>query len=84
MVGRKTWTSIAAVLGLATLGATALPRDAEAHWRREWGYRYVEPPVVVVAPPAYYYAPPVYYAPPPVRYWEPHREHRHWEHGYRD
>ena len=80
MVGRKTWTSIAAVLGLATLGAMALPQEAEAHWRREWGYGYV-----VAPPPAYYYAPPVYYAPPPVRYWvPPHREHRHWERGYRD
>ncbi len=81
----KRLASVAAILGLATVGVAAMPPDANAWWRGGYGYGigiYVPP--IYVAPPAYY-APPVYYAPPPPVYYAPPRHYwvpAHWEGGY--
>jgi hypothetical protein len=83
--------TVAAVAGLAAVGVSAMPRDANAWWR---GGIWV-PPVVVVAPPAYvappvvypppaYVAPPVVYPPPAVYYTAPRRiwVPAHWAGAY--
>ncbi len=81
MVTTKRLASIAAVLGLAIIGVTAMPHDANAWWRRGFGVGVYVPPVVV-APPFYaqptYVGPPVAYYPPPRRAWIP----PHWRGGY--
>jgi hypothetical protein len=71
--------TVAAVAGLAAVGVSAMPRDANAWWR---GGIWV-PPVVVVAPPAYV-APPVVYPPPAVYYTAPRRiwVPAHWAGAY--
>ena len=82
--------SIAAILGLATVGVAALPHDANAWWRGGGVGIGIYLPPVILGPPAYYapppayYAPPVYYAPPPT-YYAPPRHYwvpAHWEGGY--
>ena len=88
MVNTKRLASMAAVLGLAVVGVTAMPHDAKAWWRGGFGVGIVVPPVVVGPPvypaPYYYPAPPVVYAPPPppgAYYPPPHRiwVPPHWE-----
>jgi hypothetical protein len=85
--------AVAAVVGLATIGVTAMPHDAKAWWRGGgFGVGIVVPPVVV-APPVYappvYVAPPVAYVPPPAYYpaprsvWvPPHWEGPYWTQGH--
>ncbi len=78
---------IAAVLGLAAVGVTAMPHDAKAWWRGGYGVGIVLPPVVV-APAPVYVPPPVYvapgYVPPPVVAYAPRRVWvpAHWEGPY--
>lgn len=77
MANTRRLTSAAAILGLAAIGITAMPHDAQAWWRR--GFGVVWSPPIIVAPPVYaprvyapptaYYAPPVVYAPPPAAYY---------------
>lgn len=93
MVNRKRLVSMAAVLGLAVVGITAMPNDATAWWRSGFGVGIVVSPVVV-APPVYappvYVAPPVAYVPPPPAYYPaprrvwipPHREGAYWVQGH--
>ena len=86
MVNAKRIASMAAVLGLAAIGVTAMPHDAKAWWRGGYGVGIYVPPVVV-APPVYA-APPVAYAPPPYygpprRVWvPPHWEGPYWVRGH--
>jgi hypothetical protein len=89
MVKIKRLASIAAVLGLAIVGVTAMPHEAKAWWRGGYGYGvgiWVPPPVIV-APPYYarpiYAAPPAAYYPPPRRFWvPPHWEGPYWVRGH--
>jgi hypothetical protein len=80
MVRTKRMASVAAVLGLATVGVMAMPHNANAWWRRGvW----IAP--IYVPPPPVYYAPPVVYARPPVvAYYAPRRVwiEPHWYGGY--
>ena len=85
MMNSKRLASIAAVLGLAMVGVTAMPHDANAWWRR--GYWIA--PVVVVPPPVYYARPPVVVVAPPVAYYAPRRvwvpahwNGPYWVHGH--
>lgn len=78
--------SMAAVLGVAVVGVTAMPHDANAWWRGGYGVGIWVPPVLV-APPVYappvYVAPPVAYYAPPQRFWvPPHREGPYWVRGH--
>jgi hypothetical protein len=93
LVHAKRLASMAAVLGLAVVGVTAVPHDAKAWWRGGFGVGIVVPPVVV-APPVYgppvYVAPPVAYVPPPPAYYPvprrvwvpPHWEGPYWIQGH--
>ncbi|MEA2776316.1 MAG: hypothetical protein QOF90_1722 [Acetobacteraceae bacterium] len=65
------FASVAAVLGLAAVGATAMPHEAHAWWRGGVGIGVWVPSVVVVPPPVVYAPPPVAYASPPVAYAPP-------------
>lgn len=67
----KRIATVATVAGLAAIGVTAMPHDANAWWRGGYGVGIWVPPVVVAPPPVYYPPPPVYYAPPPVAYAAP-------------
>ena len=72
-------TATCAILGVATIGIAAAPKQANAWWNGYYGGVYVPPPVVVAPPPPAYYPAPAYYAPPrPARAWIP----GHWRHGY--
>ncbi len=91
MVRSKHVASIAAVLGLATIGVAAMPHAANAWWRGGYGVGIWIPPVVVAPPPPVYYAPPVVayglYAAPyyvaPRRVWiRPHWEGPYWVRGH--
>lgn len=63
MVNIKRLASVAAVLGMAAVGVTAMPHAANAWWRHGvW----IAGPVVVVGPPVVYAAPRVVYVPPAV------------------
>jgi hypothetical protein len=65
---------VAAVIGLAAIGITAMPHNAEAWWRGGYGIGIWVPPIVVAPPPVYYAPPPVaYVAPPPPYYVAPRR-----------
>ncbi|HUB12735.1 MAG TPA: hypothetical protein VMB34_12320 [Acetobacteraceae bacterium] len=85
MITAKRIAAIGAVAGLAALGVTALPSQANAWWRGPAIGIGVWVPPVVIAPAPVYVPPPVYYAPPPAAYYPP--PHRawvpaHWENGY--
>ena len=93
MVNKKRLASLAAVLGLAVIGVTAMPHDAKAWWRGGFGVGIYVPPVVVgppvyappvyVVPPVAYTPPPPAYYPPPRRVWvPPHREGGYWVQGH--
>jgi hypothetical protein len=86
MVNTKRLASMAAVVGLAAAGVTALPHDANAWWRGGIGVGIWVPPVIVVPPvyaPPVYVAPPVAYYPPPRRAWvPPHWEGPYWVQGH--
>jgi hypothetical protein len=87
---------IAAIAGLAAIGITAMPQNANAWWRGGVGVgiwvppvvvaprAYPPPPVVYAPPPAYYAPPPVVYAPPPAYYPPPRRVWipPHWQGPY--
>jgi hypothetical protein len=89
----KRLAPIAAVLGLAVVGVTAMPHAANAWWRGGVGFGFWGPPVVVVPPPVYaapyyapppvVYAPPAAYYPPPRRFWvPPHWNGPYWVRGH--
>jgi hypothetical protein len=80
MANTKRLASIAAVLGLAAAGVTAMPRDANAWWRHGIWIA----PVVVAPPPVYYARPPVVVVAPPPYYVAPRRVWipAHWEGPY--
>jgi hypothetical protein len=70
----KRVATLGAVAGLAALGVTAMPQEANAWWRGGYGVGIWVPPVVVAPPPPVYYAPPpVAYVPPPGYYVAPRR-----------
>jgi hypothetical protein len=60
------------LLGIAALGALAVPGAARAYWRGGFfvgvspGFAYAPP--IYYPPPVYYAPPPAYYAPPPAYY----------------
>ena len=75
--------ALAAIVGLVTIGVTAMPGKAEAWWRGGVCCAvgiYVPP--VVVAPPVYYGPPPVVYAPPPGYYAPPPPQQGAWIPGH--
>ena len=88
MFALKRLGTVAAVAGLACVGITAIPRDANAWWRGGVGVGIWVPPVVVAPPPVYVarpvvYAPPPVYYPPPRRVWvPPHWEGPYWVRGH--
>jgi hypothetical protein len=83
--------ALLAVAGLAAIGITALPGEANAWWRGGWccgvGFGVVVPPVVVAPPvyappPVYYAPPPAYYAPPQAAWIPPHWQGNVWVPGH--
>jgi hypothetical protein len=91
MMRNRRLGGLLAVAGLAAVGITALPGEANAWWRGGWccgvGIGVVVPPVVVAPPvyappPVYYAPPPVYYAPPQQAWIPPHWQGNVWVPGH--
>jgi hypothetical protein len=84
MLRNRRLGALLAVAGLAAIGITALPGEANAWWRGGWccgvGFGVVVPPVVV-APPVYA-PPPAYYAPPQAAWIPPHWQGNVWVPGH--